>query len=473
MMPEISNSVRPIEIAGQFLCQELAHRISTWSDDHIHEVGLAACLHSATTNFLWEKQSDRSGPFPTSTSNFLDIVEPVFSSSFIAWRWQAFEKFDMMAGGPDSQLSNAFIQERTVLHWLGTMTNAIASFSLCRLEEMTPRFGQFDGPGDSLASYEAPLPLTDPAEPTVNIIQLHLRGESVRDAWENHATTRRMERECIPPSGSTWTPDQAGGLYVYHATNAHFEKAGFAEKLSKRPFEMLRRFTSVSQMAPLSHPATYTAFSPLRSYLWGLFLADPIQSLPEPSLLDRRNRKWMSGGHEYAGVVLFQFASRQPCPPGLTSFCIPRGQELAWHEQTMEMNGDDRDAWNNYQRFTQASFGASSNWPDLIHGLQLPIIRRQLPKIGNPFDTVWTSEAGIQALNASHSETYAITLELVPAETLEPKSGRGGPGSGPGPGKKDDGRNDGKQSRRGDTIRKKLKKVRSRMSLTRFRQNLE
>jgi hypothetical protein len=85
-----------------------------------------------------------------------------------------------------------------------------------------------------------------------------------------------------------------------------------------------------SQMAPFGVRVVYTAFSPLRSYLWAAFRNQIYRIVPSTNEISWMNQAWTSNGHNYRGVAVFQFNAVQPANANLTSACIPIGREMAW-----------------------------------------------------------------------------------------------------------------------------------------------
>ena len=129
--------------------------------------------------------------------------------------------------------------------------------------------------------------------------------------------------------GHNWTPETAGGLWVYHATAKHLINskdvpinigndlvyaAPFADTFSRSPFSVLQPF---ARGHPFSrYPCTFTGFSPIRCFLWAAFGAEVVQNVPHGRSQDNLRRPWTSGGNQYQGVVLFQFGSTQSAPSG-------------------------------------------------------------------------------------------------------------------------------------------------------------
>ena len=257
-----------------------------------------------------------------------------------------------------------------------------------------------------------------PSSQTVSqIIQLEIAGPSVKTAWNSNLTTRQLESDC--PQSSNWTPAQPGGLSVFHGTDAQFRpERGFKESLSEFPFRALTRQFDPNQIAPSRVGAIYTAFSPLRCFMWALFKAEVIQSIPSQSRLNHANQSWSSNGVNYRGLAVLQFASSQPQPASLTSHTIARDTESAWFDRTRNLEIERSHDFISYAQFTQDT--VQTTYLDLIHGLEMSDARTQLmPYTRNHWRTVWTSDRARDILNANHLTTYAIALNIT--ANVDPK----------------------------------------------------
>ena len=247
---------------------------------------------------------------------------------------------------------------------------------------------------------------------------------------------------------------------MYHGTDAQYhEELEFNELLSQRPFATLDRMCAQNQMCPRRLGVVYTAFSPLRCYVWALFKAEIIQSIPAQSRLEYANQRWSSNGVEYRGLVLLQFTSAQPQPASLTSYVIPPGRESAWFELTKELDrrGVSSD-FTSYSSFTNDT--AQTMIPDMIHGLEILGARQQLSAYTkNHWRTVWTSDRARDILNANNLEVFAIAINVL--NTEEPKSAKGAIGKS----KRDESPEGGKKG----TVRRAIKKLGHKISTMSFK----
>ncbi|KAK1675766.1 hypothetical protein BDP55DRAFT_149788 [Colletotrichum godetiae] len=103
-----------------------------------------------------------------------------------------------------------------------------------------------------------------------------------------------------------------------------------------------------------------TTFSPLRAYLSAAF---------NPYL------------QKYSGVVLFQFNTMQPAPPGPTHYNIEEGKEEAWGARSLrDINcAPEEVPWG---RFREIHGQEGSVWPDVVHVLEYGDQLRQLTQPG-------------------------------------------------------------------------------------------
>ena len=273
---------------------------------------------------------------------------------------------------------------------------------------------QYDGPPDTpLPSIQAGV--IDDGGP---LKQVTLVGPNLYEAWNRLSFTRNLENTCLQPS--TWTPSQPGGLYVYHGTVAHFDHAHFISAIANRPFNALVGKSNRNQITQGkdSIPVVWTAFSPFRAFLWAVFLADVIGDIPGPTAQSRLTSVWQCGNKTYEGVIVFQFSSTQPSPPGCSSYTIPIGQEEQWStiahagNRLLPNNEPTKNLWAKFATIHNQAGG--SGWPDLVHGLELRSSREILRRFTRQFwRTVWFGQ-GIQSLNSSHSQSLAIRYIIKP-----------------------------------------------------------
>jgi hypothetical protein len=123
----------------------------------------------------------------------------------------------------------------------------------------------------------------------------------------------------------------------------------------------------------INMPVVWTAFSPLRAFLWAVFRGEVVSNIPGPTTQSKSNQPWHYGNKTYEGVLVLQFSPSQPSPPGCSSYTIPIGKEEQWTNIAAASNNvvsTAESTKNLWQRFaTIHRQGKESEWPDLVHGL--------------------------------------------------------------------------------------------------------
>jgi hypothetical protein len=141
--------------------------------------------------------------------------------------------------------------------------------------------------------------------------------------------------------------------------------------------------------------------------------------LPQRTVLDRLNTEWTSGGKTYRGVVLLQFRSTQPAPPGLSYHVIQQGKEDTWFNAAAIpiWAPHPEDAWSS-KSFKDLHNSPEQKWPDVVHGLEINETKAKLsPFVQHIFwRTTWCSRAAQGELNKRHEATYVISFELEDPE---------------------------------------------------------
>ena len=370
--------------------------VRAWRPYAIDDLGLQ--LSDTVIKYLLSSQSSFV-IWPKTVKEFFDNITSAFSPTYMIWRRQSLEKFIKIAE-IEPTLANSFIQEHSSYEWIHSITSQIASFAT---ELEAKKIVQLDGSED-------PAPSAPAFRPLGHITQLEISGPTIKSAWVSNSITRQLEANC--PQTVQWTPSQPGGLPVYHGTDANLRPGlGFSESLSRQPFDALIRQFNDNQMIPRRVGGIYTAFSPFRCYIWALFKAEVIQSIPSASIRSFSDQIWTSNGIGYRGLVLIQFSSTQPKPASLTSFTIARNDETPWFHLTKDI---DRQGTSDFSSYAQITHQTAPVLPDLIHGLELPGPRQELtPYAQNHWRSVWTSERARDILNANHLETFAIAFNLV------------------------------------------------------------
>jgi hypothetical protein len=209
-------------------------------------------------------------------------------------------------------------------------------------------------------------------------------------------------------------------MYVYHGTAAHLDNSSFILDLANRPFNGLIGKSQPNQITQGKNniPVVWTTFSPFRAFLWAVFGADVICNIPGASTqASKLTKAWEYEGKSYEGVLVLQFSSTQPSPPGRSSYTIPIGQEQQWSGiaragSGLPGNEPTENLWAKFATIHQQAQG--SEWPDLVHGLELRSSRESLRLFTKQFwRTVWFGQ-GIQSLNSRHEQSLAIRCIIKP-----------------------------------------------------------
>jgi hypothetical protein len=280
--------------------------------------------------------------------------------------------------------------------------------------------------------------------------QITLVGPNLLEAWNELSFTRGLENACPPEN---WSPLQHAGIYVYHGTAAHLGNEAFINGLADRPFNGLVGKSNPNQITPGkdSIPIIWTSFSPFRAFLWAAFRADVIRNVPGMETLSNLSSEWEFAGTTYKGVLLLQFASVQPSPPGCSQYTIPVGQEENWAaiaaaSRAVPAGEATTKLWRRFRTIHQQS--VNSEWPDVVHGLELPAARNSLRTFTRQYwRSVWFS-GGIQDLNSRHQKTMAIQYIFESASMTPPPQ-----------------RKSSKRTKISGTIRKRLSQVFRKMNL--------
>jgi len=368
---------------------------------------------------------------PTSVHDFLRTISPEFNHSYLKGFEANCDRFDHIIGGsnyhnstssssshqvPTLNLSDIFMCDLSFGSWIAKIRLAIA---LHCFETVAPGgklaqrlMPQYDGPPDTPPPSIQAGVLDDGG----TFKQVILVSPNLYEAWNRLSFTRNLENTC--PQSSTWTLSQPGGLYVYHRTAVHLDHADFILALANRPFNGLMGNSQRNQITQgkESIPVVWTVFSPFRAFLWAEFVADVIEDIPGPKAQSRLTSVWQCGNKTYEGVIVLQFSSTQSSPPGCSSYTIPIGQEEQWSAiaaagSGLASNEPTKNFWAKFATIHNQAGG--SEWPDLVHGLELRSSRftKQF------WRTVWFGQ-GIQSLNSRHSQSLAIRYIIKPDSPL-------------------------------------------------------
>ena len=375
--------------------------------------------------------------FATSVNDFLQAIAPAFDREYLEHLCTKCEEFDHIVGGSTisnsatstarsstTTLADDFIGYRTIGEWIQYICQVIAARCYQRIAEPIPPLDS------SVGGVDLPTPTVQAG--TVDggghCVQIDLVGPSLSEAWRRLDFTRNLEESC--PHSNNWPLSLHGTAYVYHGTAAHLAGPGaswIADLAGPTPALCGQSNGNRITRASPSLPLVWTAFSPFRAFLWAVFQADVIGDVPGPASQEPLSSSWKCRGREYGGVLVLQFTSTQPAPSGCSSYVIPPGQELQWSQialgdQKPESRESPANIWARLSSIHHQPAG--SDWPEIIHSLELPASREVLRPLTDQFwRTAWYGR-GIEALNSRHERTFAIRYTLVPDPTPPPEQGQ-------------------------------------------------
>jgi hypothetical protein len=368
---------------------------------------------------------------PTNRSDFFEILTWFMSKKAIQILEENFRRFDDLVGMCDS-LSDDFISHRSFEQWIFAIANKMILQNSS--ESTSSSYSKTTQSDTTSASSTTTLSPTSHRQKHFGydetndeggrVQQIRLRGANIKDAWAANSTMSELEEMVGRAAGSSWTPNQAGRFYVYHGTSAHFDAPQWASTWNS-PVHTVQASTNESQLGPQGVPLVFTAFSPLRSFLWAVFTSDLLQNIPSTQTLSKLQQKWSVGDAIFEGVALFQFYSTQPAPSGLTSWT---GDELRWGSAVLSHRGKGLTTASKFWESGRLTLGGSdvpASWPDVLHSREFGKQKDQLRGFGmNMWRSVWLRGKGVDRLNQDYARTFAITFELVTRATrdkAEPK----------------------------------------------------
>ena len=361
-----------------------------------------------------ETQSSRSTP--DSTTDFLERAKCVFSAPFLRHLGAKFDAFDSLCG---DSLAGGFLSAKSYEAWAAVFAENTLHYYL----EAPAR--KSHEPGPIAAGKRMPIPQFDGTgdEPTppAPMRQIVLKGKTIKEAWHQNEDIRRMTGfERLP--NQNWTPSVPGGAPVFHGTSRHLRSADGEANIdlafSQNPTK-LERVPGLTQLYPATPDLAgiFTSFSALRSFLWAVFVGDVIRDPPGPSHATVLDKPFRMRDQPYRGVLLAQFHSTQPAPSGISWYQIPVGKEDAWRWALV--NPEPRHPRTS-EGWWKVGLGVlhgqdTADFPDLVHGKDLPSLRQCL----GPFpcnraflwQSAWISDKSALALQKKISEIYAISFE--------------------------------------------------------------
>jgi len=394
-----------------------------------------ACIHMRTNLPL-------DTEFPTSVPHFIQVCSSILTQNVRNTITQNAQEFDKICG---VQVAEEFLKQRTFGAWLHLLAD--------RLEHATDSSATIGSELSSFASTEQSskartLSSTTTAAPSLDkalfdgsaeddsrIIQVELRGANLLQAFEKDQTIVEYGWQTTlasletngPPKG--WTPSQHSSFPVFHGTSVHYKHPDWPDAWQNEKLN-IRAEDKPSQMAPLGVPVVYTAFSPLRSFLWAAFPNHIYISVPGAKNIGWMNRAWYSNGHEFRGLAIFQFKAIQPADSKLNAVCIPPGNGNQWANTVQGLASAGKvttqTAWNSTK--TLHGSNVAHTWPHVLHGLEFGQQHQFLQQFrGNMWRSAWLDGEAVDLLNKNYINTIAISFELTappPSLTLTPTSSK-------------------------------------------------
>ncbi len=401
---------------------------------------------------------DLGSKYPKDVNDFVGSCGHFFSPNYLRHFSKRIDYFNKIVSGTSLKISDDMIHQLPCSTWILRIARASAYYDIRLWESRfpeTPVVPQVDGTADlgpsqtppspttsiwlpkldgtteAGPSQTQPSPMTSPPATRAAISQIYLKGSSIKVAWNNNPRLRQLENAANV--GPHWSPENLGGLWVYHSTAAHLrprelsnfesdrpgadELEAFQQNFSHSPFSALKNRYLPDPWS--SFPCTFTGFSPIRCFLWAVFHSEVVENVPGP-LVEQNHlqKKWLSGGVEYQGVVLFQFRGRQPGPDGQSHFTIPMGKEELWAAKSKTFPTiswtDRRTMWNKFQDIHGQNGG---DWPDILHAYALPTMKNQYKDFTEQhWMSVWFGDVAV--LNQHDDETFAISFQLEASTTL-------------------------------------------------------
>ncbi|KAH7358369.1 hypothetical protein B0T11DRAFT_102988 [Plectosphaerella cucumerina] len=136
---------------------------------------------------------------PTSLADFAAKTDRVFSPAFLHHIQQKCDAFDDMCGAP---VADAFFGQKTYMEW----AQLIAENCIRKHVDLPPNPTDWGRPGVG----QAAPPIT----------QIHLKGASIKDAWNDSPEALKISPSEQMSSHQQWTPADLGvtGAHVFHGT---------------------------------------------------------------------------------------------------------------------------------------------------------------------------------------------------------------------------------------------------------------
>lgn len=354
---------------------------------------------------------------PTSLADFAAKTDRVFSPAFLHHLQQKCDAFDDICGAP---VADAFFGQKTYMEW----AQLIAENCIRKLVDMPPD-----------PTYRSRPDAGQAAPP---ITQIHLKGATIKDAWNNNPEALKISPSEQMSSHQQWSPADMGNVaHVFHGTASHLE--GSHEELlmdiALGSFPVhLARSDGPNQLVPVGvdHWGIFTSFSAMRAFLWALFFAEVINDPTGSTPATPGARTFTMRGQSYQGVILVRLFSSpsesfQPSTSGLSSYTIPRGKETEWAMATAAYSSIcPHPFWPS--RIQHIYQQPTEDYPDLIHGMDLPAVRNALQPLPCSqqllWQTAWTKKNAATTLKGNADRIFVISFDAENQTDQAEKHGR-------------------------------------------------
>ncbi|CAK7222698.1 hypothetical protein SEUCBS140593_004989 [Sporothrix eucalyptigena] len=417
------------------------------------------------------------------------------------WIWdkqvQVF-KYHQQVGRP---LSDSIVAGKSVMHWFRQMIMALAGASMRRacmetdivqehmaceeveghemvqtLDDISEHTGEpkeeysdsddsdcSDSRGTYLCSDST---INDEGERKCPINDIHLQGTNIISAWMAHKDLRLFEMDSLWPvfDNPKWVPGADGtdgnaktaALAVYHGTpfprpNGLCRVHSLCEDEDQHNFINYKYrgsiYPSSDPIVPhlTTLPVIWTAYSPLRSYLWALFDADVIGHVPNDDInglmsgaayrCRRQPNLRDPGCHVHRGVRLLRYNPRVKADANnmledlngnrAKSAIVPAGTENDYREASQlafpcrpvskrwaskpEPTPDG--AWDRVAE--QCGEPTGMGCPNILHVKEMEPESSAVHEFtGQMWRTAW-DETGLEILNASRHSIFSISFEMT------------------------------------------------------------
>ncbi|EPE05395.1 hypothetical protein F503_02134 [Ophiostoma piceae UAMH 11346] len=389
--------------------------------------------------------------YTTSVRGLALLTADVLSERYRMHLVDLASKFDRVSGLRDEHVSDTFMQSATVDYWVSKIVHAMAMGAVEAVDQACKENGEKQkeekereehGEKEEIEKVKKEKP--DPKRKTCPcaITDVHLSGPSIKEAWQANTVLRHLEGNATRPvdCSSQWSPRSDRWMPIYISTVAPF-KGNSCEQSDIRLAMVLANFDALprvvdgramaNKLVPDSFPVVWTAYSPLRAFLWSLFHTEVITNTFGGA--DNTKRSWEClrlmpvAPHTHEGVVLITF--RPDLGDRKHVFTVPKDRTVSWHRLKSSsadgMAADSKngvppaDFWKRYAPLHKNKTGRTpmTDWPQTLHFYDAN--ERAITK--QAWQTAWHGE-GIKTLNSACDSMMCISFQLTAAEKKQEAS---------------------------------------------------